>query len=697
LTTSVIYPIFIPFDSGRPALQSQVKTLFSILAQLINKQIQNGSLGADDDIPTPLRLNRSFLEALLGTDETLVNEGKSNLDVHQTDEKWRTVAEFYQTGLKMCPPELETFLENTEQMESILSRIAPETLKKKSDEQLRHLLYSVFFPEGSNLIYPDNRKKEIVNLRAKRTVKLGHLNKNPITYPAKEILFTSNILITKPLSPDASLDEEVFRLLKTMADQPQEFWYDHPIPLGVPVEQNEALYGIRGLDDMLESEIKAGHMDQGEKLSCVLSVSTTHSGLQKLVKPYLEAEFKKIPTVRNIDLYLFTELQTRSIIQDILEPLTRRYFPDRSAHDLHHVFGVEGEYGRHYTFLKAISAMWQIFCNPDVRATFKIDLDQVFPQHELLAETGHTVFEHFMTPLWGATGTDAWKNPVDLSMIAGALVNESDISRSLFTPDVTFPGDDIPLDGNIFFSRLPQALSTEAEMMTRYEPQTGIDGITGALQRIHVTGGTNGILIEALRRYRPFTPTLFGRAEDQAYLFSVLLKGERFLRYVHKPGLVMRHDKQAFAQEAIKAAATGKQIGDYIRILLFSNYARILPWEFEDIKKHTDPFTGCFISRVPLCVVYLRFSLQALQLYASGQREKAADFIIKGAERLLKMITYLGRPNNPLSGLYHKEKDAWELFYDILDAFEEEKDPAAKSHFSKRFKDILSEGKIHFK
>jgi hypothetical protein len=65
----------------------------------------------------------------------------------------------------------------------------------------------------------------------------------------------------------------------------------------------------------------------------------------------------------------------------------------------------------------------------------------------------------------------------------------------------------LSLDEYIFFSTLPQALSTEAEMMTRYtidEP----DGKRASIQRIHVTGGTNGILIHSLRRYRPFPPTL---------------------------------------------------------------------------------------------------------------------------------------------------------------------------------------------
>jgi hypothetical protein len=46
----------------------------------------------------------------------------------------------------------------------------------------------------------------------------------------------------------------------------------------------------------------------------------------------------------------------------------------------------------------------------------------------------------------------------------------------------------------------------------------------------------------------------------------------------------MRHDKEAFAGEAMKAAAIGKLIGDYVRILMFSHYVRVLPWSFQSVK-----------------------------------------------------------------------------------------------------------------
>ena len=100
--------------------------------------------------------------------------------------------------------------------------------------------------------------------------------------------------------------------------------------------------------------------------------------------------------------------------------------------------------------------------------------------------------------------------------------------------------------------------------------QRASDGKIECIQRIHGTGGTNGILVDSLRKHRPFTPSLIGRAEDQSYILSVLMNPGEKLAYVHKDGLIMRHDKEAFAADAIKAASFGNLIGDYIRTLYFS-------------------------------------------------------------------------------------------------------------------------------
>jgi hypothetical protein len=250
------------------------------------------------------------------------------------------------------------------------------------------------------------------------------------------------------------------------------------------------------------------------------------------------------------------------------------------------------------------------------------------------------------------------------------LVDEKDIDKSLFTPDVRFPEKDPSPDEAVFYSSLPQALSTEAEMMTRYTNED-IDGINQCVQRIHVTGGTNGILVAGLRRHRPFTPSFIGRAEDQAYILSVLHNPEGRLAYVHKDGLIMRHDKEAFAREAIRSAHISKLVGDYIRLLYFSAYADALPAGRRMIKEVVDPFTGCFISRIPVTVVYLRFALKAASLFSSGREEQGLEFVKLGAARIMNALEFVNGEDSRLKSKYEEERLGWDLYYDILDAIED--------------------------
>lgn len=519
-------------------------------------------------------------------------------------------------------------------------------------------LWDVFFPEGAGL--PETRAERVQTLREKRRVAIIKPNPAPLSDPGRELLFTSNVLLTIP-SENTSIenleysDELKFHIRQAVGEK-QLYWFDHPIQIGVAPEANEILHGLRGLDETVEFERGRGNMGDG-KIACVLSVSTTHKGLHGLAKDYIESEIRNAGGFGNIDVYVFTEADTARLVNEVLVPAGG----DAEALD---VFGVDGEYGRHYSFLKAVSALWNATKDPNVKATFKIDLDQVFPQRELVEQSGASAFEHFKSPLWGAHGTDAEGSAVELGMIAGALVNEKDIHKGLFTPDVTFPEGAATLEEKIFFSKMLMALSTEGELMTRYG-EGGIDGRTGCIQRIHVTGGTNGILVESLKRHRPFTPSFIGRAEDQAYILSVLMAEGEKLGYLHEDGLVMRHDKEAFAGDAIKAASFGNMIGDYIRTLYFSEYARVLGHgDIDAIKVSADPFTGCFITPIPSTVVLLRFCMKAAGFFLAGEPEKGTEFVEAGHPRLARAMDFV---RNDLRRRYQREREGWNQFYDVLE------------------------------
>ncbi len=629
----------------------------------------------DDDASVARNLNAAFMIALSGKEHPLFNDALGYLRDKKGHPKWGRTASFYLEGLDIIPVEVEDTLEENTVLKEALEKAASGSGEvspgnTEAVEQFR----SIFFPEGFDIC--QRWEEKVAELRNERKITVRRLNPSPIREPARQLLFTSNVLITLPLHPE-NIDSLTFppslkKKLRHIIVEEQLYWYDHPIPIGIKPESNEVLYGLRGLDDAMAIEKKRGTVAEDEKLSCLLSVSVTHRGLQDIAKEYLEEELKRGESLKHLDVYVFTEADTVTLIDDILLPAVREYGLDAYGKELHEIIGVDGEYGRHYTFLKAVSALWQVLVDPDIKGTFKIDLDQVFPQERLVAESGASALEHLKTPLWGAEGVDSQGRKVELGMIAGALVNQKDISKSLFSPDVCVPASAIKADEVVFFSQLPQALSTEAEMMTRYGGETdGLDGINTCIQRIHVTGGTNGILVDSLRRHRPFTPVFIGRAEDQAYIMSILFDSkEKNLRYVHKDGLIMRHDKEVFASEAMLAAKIGKLIGDYTRILWFSFYSHALPWTIEETKSMLDPFTGCFVSHIPFTVVYLRFALKAASFFDVESKDDGMEFLLMGTRRLSEMIQILKKEPNPLTEQYLKEKRVWNTYYDVLDRLE---------------------------
>lgn len=632
--------------------------------------------GRDTDVAR--NINAAFLILLSGCDHELYSVAEKYLDTFEAEKKWQNVVRFMKNGAALINDEIQNLCHEDDDFKNALQEAGRFCVQRDTSWGVGSLkrIWEVLFPEGAGCLL--DQAEKILSLRAHRHVHITEPNASPINNPSRQMLFLSNLLVTTPGDSDSlehlPYGSRMVEKLRQVMREKQRYWFDHPIQIGVSNDNNEAIYGLRGLDNAISFEKERGVAQPADKLTCLLSVSVTHDGLHGIVKDYLREVYGSTEPFSHLNIYLFSENDTDQITTDILLPAVEKYLGVRDAGSLRRVFGVDGEYGRHYSFLKAINALWQVLIDPAVKGSFKLDLDQVFDQTALVKETGSSALEHFKTPLWGAKGEDAEGNPVDLGLMAGALVNAEDASRGIFTPDVPIP-DPIPQgEALAFFSPLPMGISTRAEMMAPYDTD-GLDGIHSCLQRIHVTGGTTAALIESIRRYRPFTPTFIGRAEDQAYLMgSLFTKPGPNLRYLHKPGLIMRHDKAVFAGEAIEGAKLGKYIGDLARILFFSYYVRALPWPSNEIKKIIDPFTGCFASKLPFTAVYLRLSFHLAEMFAHDDepmKVEGLQLLKLGVERLEKVIGVLNQTPNPLIKKYRQEKEGWDLFYDLLDHLEE--------------------------
>ena len=174
-------------------------------------------------------------------------------------------------------------------------------------------------------------------------------------FRSKQVLFTSNALLTMPLgSADLSnFDADFQSQLAEAADDPQLYWYDHPIPIGIAEESNEILYGLKHLNLAVEFE-RQQQPDITDKVNCVLSVSVTHERLQTLGKSYLKQVLAASEPLDQLNIFAFTETDTNSLIEKVLLPILEHSSLGDDAKAMLSVFGVDGRYGRHYSFLKAI-------------------------------------------------------------------------------------------------------------------------------------------------------------------------------------------------------------------------------------------------------------------------------------------------------------------------------------------------------
>jgi len=512
---------------------------------------------------------------------------------------------------------------------------------KVNKDEKRRQVQEIFFPE--NLLDYEKTAKDI---RKKRRVRITQKSESQIKNPYKEILITANALLTMPEDADNLPDDF---MEKIDFNEKQKYWYDHPVPIDAPDSENEIIYGLKKLNESISVETD-------EKVTVVLSVSCTHDSLNTIAKDYLREILKNYKLDR-INVYAFTE-------DDVDKMLSLIFSGDNASYsNIKETIGVQGKYGRHYSFLKAVAAFWKYYVDSSIKGVFKIDLDQVFDQTALIKFTGKYAFENFKDDFWGASGTDSNGEEVRLGMIAGSLVNDYDIDKSLFTPDVKKPEmHEMAYDKFIFNSQKPQYISTVAEMGTRYKKGDN------PVIRYHVTGGTNGILVEDLISYKPFTPGFIGRAEDQAFILSVIDKkvDGKYLRYYHSDSLVMRHDKHSLVKRTIEKSETSKMVGDYERILLFSYYVDKILNKYDYVKEEMFPFTACFISKIPYIIIYFRALLKAYSL-AEANETDAKNFLLNLSERLNAVIDYID--NSSYYKQYFKEKQAWEEFYNHFDEY----------------------------
>jgi hypothetical protein len=107
------------------------------------------------------------------------------------------LATFYLRALQVIEEEVSRRLDDPGFVARVASLAAALEGQRTGNRELAEHSWSVFFPEGTGI--RSNEDSAVEALRARRTIRVTAANPNPIKDPAREILFTSNVLLTVPL------------------------------------------------------------------------------------------------------------------------------------------------------------------------------------------------------------------------------------------------------------------------------------------------------------------------------------------------------------------------------------------------------------------------------------------------------------------------------------------------------------------
>lgn len=495
-----------------------------------------------------------------------------------------------------------------------------------------------YFIQDENMQFS---QENIERVRKSRKVTITETSK--VEDVINKIVLTSNILLTMPRSKN-NVSNNIADSLDFSEEQ--GYWFDHPIPLDIDFERNEIVYGIRNLNLAIKKETN-------KKVPLILSVSCTHKSIKRIAKKYIQSILSNVDTSA-LDIYVFSEIDTHNLIDEAFQMIS-----EESRTEMKDAIGVDGKYGRHYSFLKGIAYVYNKCVDSNIEYTLKIDLDQVFPQDLCKKLFGKYCFELLSSGLINSKGIDSEGRKVVFGMFAGALYNQTDFDQenemqTYLSADVKLQ-DTKSLDSYILNNNNTQVLSTYAELCNNEQ----LNNV--AWKRYHITGGMNGGSIDYLKKYKPFTPSFISRAEDQAFILSVIndeIDGE-YLRYVHIPNFRMRHDKEEFIGTEISNNEVSKYVGDLERILLFSHYTIDILSNYPYIKREVAPFTATFISSRMYEVVLARF-LTKLTMYIHD-KELFTEFYKSFCRRIIDVLDKMD--NQYYLKRFDIERHAWDIFY----------------------------------
>ncbi len=103
-----------------------------------------------------------------------------------------------------------------------------------------------------------------------------------------------------------------------------------------------------------------------------------------------------------------------------------------------------------------------------------------------------------------------------------------------------------------------------------------------------------------------------------------------------------------------------------MRHIQFSAYARELTDDVAILRRELAPFTGAFVSKLPLTTALLRLLLTTLS-WENDSATQASRLFVRGIDRLLAAASFAA---GDFVAELEEDRTGWRDFYDALDSLE---------------------------
>ena len=163
----------------------------------------------------------------------------------------------------------------------------------------------------------------VLALRERRAIRVTRRNPDPIRDPIREVVFSSNVLLTLPADPGTlerlNLDDSLKARIRAAGSERQLFFYDHPIHIGEPPESNEVVYGLQGpgRSRRLGKTARRSRRRTKKPPSSCRCPSPTRApgGRSRGLHPFAVGP---VPPLEHLRVYIFSELDCRRLVEGAL-------------------------------------------------------------------------------------------------------------------------------------------------------------------------------------------------------------------------------------------------------------------------------------------------------------------------------------------------------------------------------------------